>query len=513
MSVTTPHPAYEALLPLWEDLRTAYIGEVAVKTAMPRTRVGTRSWPQPGMRYLGRPAGMKRAEQYAVYLGNASWTPATERAVQGITGSVFRHAPQIAAPTALERQIADITQTGVSLRMFSEQVTLETLLMGRYGLLVDYPAPTTLPDGTELAPSPTSPHYWVGYAAEEILNWRTVQREGKTLLSLVVCKEVVEDVQGPWGTPDFFVVKPRTQYRVLRLDAAGEYEVSLWSEVQDVRGQQPGAIIMERAWKPTRQGAPLTFIPFVFLGPFSLEPTIQKSLMEGLVYRNFVNFRHSAECEWARFLTAMPTLYLFANMEEPPELLVGSAQGIFSQDNQAKCGLVEFHGHGLGPLENALKEDLAMMAALGARLLEGPPTTQETATGVNWRMAGSDSPIQSLISVVSQGLTWALQTHAWWAGVTENVDDPAIHVHLNTDLVSTTMQPQMLTALMTALLNGTISQEMYYYNLQQGEVAIPGVSFEEEQALLEAQLAQQPLVAPSQAPPPAGQNGAARQAA
>jgi hypothetical protein len=115
--------------------------------------------------------------------------------------------------------------------------------------------------------------------------------------------------------------------------------------------------------------------------------------------------------------------------------------------------------------------------------------------------------------VVSQGLTWALQTHAWWAGMTENVDDPAIHVDLNTDLVSTTMEPQMLTALMTALLNGTISQEMYYYNLQQGEVAIPGVSFEEEQALREAQLAQQPLVAPSPAPPPAGQNGAARQAA
>ena len=65
----------------------------------------------------------------------------------------------------------------------------------------------------------------------------------------------------------------------------------------------------------------------------------------------------------------------------------------------------------------------------GARLLEGPPQTQETATGVQWRLAGSDSPVQSLISVVNQGMTWALQVHAWWQGFTENIDDPAIHHH------------------------------------------------------------------------------------
>jgi hypothetical protein len=237
--------------------------------------------------------------------------------------------------------------------------------------------------------------------------------------------------------------------------------------------------------------------------------------MEGLVHRNFMNFRHSAEIEWARFLTAMPTLYLFANMEEPPELLVGGSQAVFSQDNQAKIGLVEFHGHGLGPLENALKEDMAVMAALGARLLEGPPETQETATGVNWRMAGSDSPVQVLISVVSQGLTWALQVHSWWAAATDTTEDPTIHVHLNKDLVSNIMEPQMLVALMNALLNGTISPQTFYYNLQRGEIAMPGVAFEEEEALLEIQQAQQPLVPPPGGPgrPPPRQNGAARQAA
>lgn len=513
MSVTTPHPAYQAMLPIWEDIRAGYLGEIAVKGALPMSRIGGREWTQPGMRYLPRPAGMKKAEQYDLYRSNASWTPATERAAQGITGSIFRHEPVIKHPTALDSHVADITQTSVALRMFAEHVTLETLVMGRFGLLVDFPAPTVGPDGQETPPPPDSRPYWVGYQTEEVINWRTRRVGGATILDLVVCKEVVEDVQGAWGTPDFFVIKPRTQYRVLRLDEVGEYEVSLWTEVREARGRQPAAIVLERAWKPTRHRQPLTFLPFVFLAPFSLEPIIQKSLMEGLVHRNFVNFRHSAEIEWARFLTAMPTLYLFANMDEPSDLVVGGSQAVFSQDNQAKIGLVEFHGHGLGPLENAIKEDMAVMAALGARLLEGPPETQETATGVNWRMAGSDSPVQVLISVVSQGLTWALQVHAWWAGVTDNMDDPNIHVHLNKDLVSIQMKPEMLTALTAALLNGTISPQMYYYQLQQGEIAIPGVSFEEEEALLEIQRQQQPLAPLPPASPPPGQNGQRRVAA
>ena len=515
MSVTTPHPAYTAMLPLWQDLRTAYLGELAVKGAMPLSRTGQRDWTQPGMRHLPRPAGMKEPAQYATYLDGANWTPATERATQGIVGSIFRHEPVIEAPPALEPQLADITHTGVSLRMFSEQVTLETLLMGRYGLLVDFPAPVRQPDGTLEPPPPGSRPYWVGYQTEEIINWRTVQQAGKTLLTLVVLKEVVEDVQGSWGTPDFFLIKPRTQYRVLRLNEVGECEMSLWTEIPLGPGQVPAAVTLLDAWMPLRENQPLTFIPFVFLAPFSLEPTIQKSLMEGLVQRNFLNFKHSAELEHARFLTAMPTFCVAANMEAPPELYIGAAQALFFPDPNAKAWLVEFHGHGLGALENAIKEDLMLMAALGARLLEGPPQTQETATGVQWRLAGADSPTQALISVVNQGLTWALQVHNWWAGFGENLDDPNIHVNLNKDLVSTRMEPQMLLALMQALLNGTISYETYFYNLQQGEIARPLVPVEEEQALIELQNEAQPLAAPAPGPgrPPAGQNGAARQAA
>ncbi len=85
---------------------------------------------------------------------------------------------------------------------------------------------------------------------------------------------------------------------------------------------------------------------------------------------------------------------------------------------------------------------------------------------------------------------------------------------LNKDLVSNIMPPQMLTALMQALLNGTISRRRFDFNLRRGEIAEPGVSFEEEQAEIELDQAQQPLVTvaspftPPPTPVPAGQNGA-----
>ena len=65
---------------------------------------------------------------------------------------------------------------------------------------------------------------------------------------------------------------------------------------------------------------------------------------------------------------------------------------------------------------------------------------------------------------------------------------------------------------MQALLNGAISREMYYHNLQQGEIAQPGVPFEEEEALLELHEQQRPLVTAPRGLVPVGSNGTPRTA-
>jgi len=157
-------------------------------------------------------------------------------------------------------------------------------------------------------------------------------------------------------------------------------------------------------------------------------------------------------------------------------------------------------------------------------LLEAAPQVAETLGANVSRLSGAESPIQTLLSTVSQGITAALQTHAWWAGFTEQDTDEAIVFELNRDIVARTMDPQLLQVLMNALLQDTISQETFYWNLQQGEVARPGIDFDEEQALIEIQREQRPLAPvavapgqrgqpPAQQPPPPQRNGVPRSAA
>src|SRR5262245_12285109 len=269
----------------WSTLRDAYEGEAAVKAAVAPRR-SSRSPQVAGTRYLPRPPGMLLEDQYILYRDRASWSDFTANVVNGMGGAIFRREPVVAAPAVLEPQLEDITQTGVPLRTFAEQAVRETLLMGRFGVLVDFPQPLITETGVTAPPAVPRP-YWIAYPCEEILNWRTVQRQGDTVLSLVVLKECVPVPQGVWPSPDFFIVQDQIQYRVLRLNELGQYEVSLWVEQPSARTRTPALPQMLATWIPEREGVPLDFIPFVFMAPFSLEPAVEKSLIEGLVEVNY----------------------------------------------------------------------------------------------------------------------------------------------------------------------------------------------------------------------------------
>ena len=501
MSVTTKHPSYIDYEYTWQTLRDAYAGSGNVKT-VPDLTHRSPGVKLAGERYLPRPNGMTSDAQYGAYRDRAIWLGATERAVHGIAEAISRKEIQLTdpLPDTLVQQLEDVTLTGIPLASFAEQVERETLLMGRTGLLVDFPRPMQGESGTMIAPLPNSRPYWCLYKAEEIINWRETQYQGDTVLSLVVLKECVEEPQGMWPSEDFFIVKEQVQYRVLRLNEVGQYEVSLWRETgQTIAGQ--AVLSFDGSWIPQAYGQALPFIPFMFMNPFSLEPAIEKSLLEALVEVNYQYYRHSADYEHGLHLTALPTPYICATMLDPmTELLIGSATAWVIPDSTATVGMLEFQGKGLESHEKAMEADIKNMAALGARLLEGMPLVQETATGVMQRQQGSDSPAKSLAKTISMGLTQALQIHAWWVGLTAVPDDPDIYVRLNTDLVSNQLEPPMLKSLMEMLLNGTISYETFYFNLQRGEIARPMIPVEEEQALLEVSEMMRPLAM-------VGQNG------
>lgn len=513
MSVAVNHPQYNEYLNTHQTLRDAYAGSGNVKSAVDqrneyRSSTGVK---MAGTRYLPRPSGMRLDDQYAAYRDRATCSGAPQWVTLGITGAIFRREPQLEVPTQLDAQMRNVTRTDLPLRTFAEEVIRETLLMGRYGVLLDFPAPMLLPTGQVVPPPADARPYWIPYATEEIVNWHTVEREGAEHTDMIVLQESIPVRQGPWGTDDYFVIKNQLQRRVLRLNEQGFYEVSVWVEIPASLGGRVATFAPTQSWIPTRMGEPLTFLPFVSMTPLSLKLDIVQSLLESLVEISFRYYRHRADYEHALHLTALPTPWVSGDLDPATELLIGSLVA-WVLPAGAQAGMLEFEGQGLRPFETALAEDVRDMAARGASLLEVAPLVPETMTAMLTRTQGSESPVQTLIRNVSEGLTTLLRWHAWWAGMSERLDEPTIRYSLNNKIAATTLAPQQLTALMQALLNGTISYETWYYQLQQGEVARPGVDVEEEQMLLEAQDAER-LVVQQALQLPAGRNGTARPAA
>lgn len=451
MAVTSQHPAYKATIQQWRRCRDAAGGTDAVKAK--------------GAHYLPMLSGQDESE-YDAYKARALWYGATARTVQGLTGAVMRKPPTVSAPESMTASLADVTLTGVSIEAFATQVLQEVLSPGRYGVLVDLPKAGTL----------NARPYLVGYPTESIVNWRTVHREWKSVLTQVVLHEEVQDP----GTDPFEPVCIE-QYRVLSLDEQNQYQVQIWRK--DDTEKKEWKVVETIA--PVVRGARLLFIPFCFIGPNTVTPDVEKPPLLDLVDVNLSHYRSSADLEHGRHFCGLPTPWV-AGFPETTTLKIGSSIAWVTNNPEARAGMLEFTGQGLGALEKALESKERLMAVLGARLLEEQKQTVEAADTLETRYSGERSVLQSLAASVSTGLTKVLQ---WYAALSGGTDQTAegLSLAMNTDLVSVQMTSQMLTALMQSWQSGGISYETYYHNLQRGEIARPGVDVETERELIRNQ--------------------------
>ena len=464
MAVDSVHTMYDEKRATWRRLRDAWEGSAIVRKR--------------GETYLPKPAGMDD-NQFDDYLNRPEWFAATRRTVQGLRGAVFRKPPVVQGVHALEPVLADITGTGVTVEAFARLAVQEVLLMGRYGVLVDMDV------------QPGERVFWSGYTTERILNWRTERIGASHQLTLVVLEETLEV-----PADDGFATDERTQYRVLKLEE-GAYVVEVWEEqhTRTLSGTQRTLNLVDRQ-EPRRRGERLTFVPFVFLSPSDLETTVEESPLFDLVNINYRYWRHAADLEHGRHLTAVPTLVITGHNphhDRPidgqmptDELVLGSSAGILLPEPEAKVFMLEFTGQGLQALSDAIIEDKTDMATLGARLLEDRPDVQETATAVRLRQSGDESILRTLVGAISAGLTKALQWSAWWMGFVADIEDEKVSLALNDQFLSMRMTPQEIQALVAAWQVGSISHETLYAEFVKGEIGEPGIEFDEELARIEA---------------------------
>lgn len=432
MPITDPHPEHLAASSLWARMRDCAAGEDAVKARR--------------QEYLPRPGGQSE-RAYRAYLARAVWYGATERTLNGLAGAIFRHPPVVEAPDALARQLDTIAADGGPFEVLAQSVTREALLTGRAGLLAD-----------RAADANGNP-YLALYPSESILNWESALLHGRQRLTRLVLREDME------------------RCRELLLDTTGQYRVRLWRR----KSRQAGTYEIAQEHRPTRAGQPLDFIPFTFVGARGLSPAVEKPPLADLAGMNLAHYRNSADYEQSLFLTGQPTPWIAGRLEARERPTSIGSGTIWHLPEGCSVGMLEFTGAGLAALRQAMLDKEARMVQLGARLLEAPKRTAETAEAVRLRGEAEASSLSILAGTVGRGLTRALRHIAWWQGL----EPEAVTVRLNRDFVEARLTAPDILALVESWQKGAISRRTLYDNLRDGEVLPPDRDFDEEQRLIE----------------------------
>lgn len=309
------------------------------------------------------------------------------------------------------------------------------------------------------------------------------------------------------GTDDGFNFSEKEQIRVLRLvqdNAAWSYKVEIWTKADGNDGQ----FTLLETHVPLRRGKPLPNIPFIFHGPNISKAAVEVSPISDIVAANLDHYRMNTDFHHGMHYTALPTAWV-AGFEKDSVLRIGASTAWVTENLGATAGYLEFKGEGLKTFERAMDRTEALLAVLGARLLESQKRVSESAEALQIRQSGESSVIAGLSIAVSKSLTQALRWVYWWHSTEDHPDQVSIEkvmIELNRDFDIVRLTGKEIQALVMAWQSMAISQESMLHQFERGDVLPPGRSPAEELALIKANPPPVPVAIPT-APADRGQDG------
>lgn len=452
MPVNTPRNDYKTHHIWWTRLRDCFNGRDAVLDA--------------GAKYVPTLPGLDH-EKNKAYREYGNFYNATARTLIGLTGLIFQKAPVFVIPPIAEDVLTDVTLANITMEMFALESAYETMLVGRYGVLIDMAAIDAV----------NSRPYAVGYLAENIINWRTTKINGDEILTRVVLRECVEE-EDP---KDTFTVRTIDQYRVCEL-IDGVYSQQLWRKKENT----DEFIKYDDPFIPTRRLKPLNFIPFVFLGPTHVTPELAQPPLLDLANVNLAHWRNSVDHEYGLHQVALPTPW-GSGIKDAPDGAIKLGPGVFLElELNGSAGMLEFSGSGLGAIVVAMEDKKKQMATLGARMLEAEQRLNETATAVLVRHSGDYASLRTVAQSLEQGFTIILQTMAWWMSSEELTNDVQASCELNKEFVSVKVDAQTVQVALTAVQAGQMSFKTFYNIIVTGGWAREGIDADQEQLDIDA---------------------------
>jgi hypothetical protein len=450
MAIDEEHPEYTARKIQWEKLRDCAAGQEAIHAA--------------GTKYLPKLSDQSK-EEYEAYQKRTPFYGATGRTIDGLSGMIFRKEPQYEVPDGMIPMLEDVTLDGTTLLGFAEQIVDDDITVGRAGIFVDHPvvAPnTSVADAERNNQRPFLKHY----TAEQIFNWKVEGRKNAQVITQVRLWEW-QEIPGE----NEFDVKVRKQIRILDFNPEGQYRQRVFIKVKFPMGKeewvQQGPDIV-----PLKNGVPLDFIPFFFVGVKNGSAKTEKPPLIDLANINISHYQSTADLEHGAHFTGLPTAVITGHSdsvgdgEEKEVYRIGSSTAWVFPEAEAEVQYLEFQGQGLQALETRVEKKEQQMAALGARMLSPDKKAVETAETAQIHRMGETSVLASLAKCVSESIEAALKVMSDWAGYKSD----KLTFHLNKDFLATQMSSDELTALLQLWQSGGIAYADLLENLKKGEV-------------------------------------------
>jgi hypothetical protein len=450
MPVSDQHKDYAKNIYHIHLLRDCDEGAHAIKSRRGASSTGTGQLRAlPGAIYLPPPNpddnSIENRERYESYRQRASFVNFTGTTKEGMLGMVFRNETTVELDPAIAYLKENADGQGLSLDQVTKAVAADTLLIGRYGLLTDYPA---APRGLTSAQSAGYQAKILSYPAESIINWRLETREGKKQLSMVVLREPTQKL-----LEDGFGVTELMYHRVLLL-VDGVYTQRLYDESDRLVGTVQGEEFIEDIVPRRADGSTFSYIPFTFVGSINNDSVVDKSPLYDIAEINVSHYCNSADYEDSSHFVGQPTpvfsgltqSWVNDNMKKGIALGSRSAVplpvGATAQLLQAAANQMPLKGM-------EIKE--AQMINIGARMIQDRAGV-ETAEAAKIRFAGQNSKLSSIIVNVEAAMLvccrWAME----FMGGTQEPE-----IDINREFYDASIDPQLIMAAIQLTDRGVIA--------------------------------------------------------
>jgi hypothetical protein len=441
MKLDEQHPSYAKFLPYWSEMYDAIEGESRIKEL--------------GETYLPMPSGMKLMKDkgeasYSAYMARATYPELVTPTIRGLLGVIHNSPLKVTLPDSMMGLVEVATVDGLTLEGMARRITKGVLSYGRQGIAVTFD-------------SNNSPIFAI-YDASSILNWNEA-------IGMVLLDETGYEMDAEFKWEE-------VERRMLLSTENGVVTGESWKKIG-------GIWTLEEA-KPYRaSGNGTTEFPFVFIDCNDLTAEPDEVPLLPLSRLSLKAYRQDANYQQTLYLSSQPQhiiIGMSATDTERP-MVVGGGAIWFLPDPQQKAEILEFTGSSATAQRQAIQDTLQMAIQSGARLFATNDEQQESGEARKIKYSAQTATLVSIAKTVASGIEKACKIAGMMMGV--NPDD--ISIEIDTDFIDHSIGSDVMTAIVSSVTGGLLSEQTGYELFQKGGMANPDRTWEEEKDLIDQQ--------------------------